>query len=169
MAESRFTSAALGAIRQASENAARLRAAPRHFHLHAHVDADHWTEELSRYDAGWLHSLRSGNNGRLGDASWDDLNIPARISTYAAAGLPVILRNNAGHEVATQSLAKGLGIGVFFDDIPGLCARLKDGAEMQRLAENMRRCRLEFSFDYHVPRLTRLFEEAIREHKKRLL
>ena len=151
------------------ENAARLRAAPRHFHLHAHVDADRWTEELSRYDAGWLHSLRSGNNGRLGDASWDDLNIPARISTYAAAGLPVILRNNAGHEVATQSLAKGLGIGVFFDDIPGLCARLKDGAEMQRLAENMLRHRLVFSFDCHVPRLTRLFEEAIREHKKRLL
>ena len=148
------------------ENEARLRAAPRHFHVHTHVSADRWTQEFSRYDAGWLHCLYSRNNGDLAHLSWDDLNIPARISTYAAAGLPVLLRNNSMHIVATQSLVRALDVGLFFDSLPDLAFKLRDEGRMQQLAANMRRCRMQFSFDHHVPALVQFFRDAIAWHRQ---
>ena len=50
---------------------------------------EHWVKEFSQYDAGWLHCFDSRNSGNLLFATWDDLNIPARISVLAAAGLPM--------------------------------------------------------------------------------
>ncbi|MFY0535851.1 glycosyltransferase [Nannocystis pusilla] len=50
--------------------------APRHLHLHGHVDQRRWLAEFSRYDAGWLHFFASGNDGDIARADWDDLNIP---------------------------------------------------------------------------------------------
>ena len=151
------------------ENLHRLRIAPKHFHVHDHVSADNWTKELSQYDAGWLHCLQSHNNGDLLKASWDDLNIPARISTYAAAGLPVILRDNSGHIVATQELVKKLHIGVLFNNYFELSYRLKNKIMIKELTDNMLKCRNTFSFDYYVPRLIQLFKDTIKEQNMQLL
>lgn len=144
-------------------NLYRLSRAPRHFHIHDHVSADNWTKELSRYDAGWLHCLQSHNNGNLLKASWDDLNIPARISTYAAAGLPVILRENPGHIVTTKELIESLNIGILFTDYFSLCRQLKDKNRMKTLTNQMLLHRSEFSFDYHVPQLIQLFRDIIKK------
>lgn len=147
---------------RARENIQRFRIAPNHFHVHPHVSADNWTKELSQYDAGWLHCLKSNNGGDQLKMLWDDMNIPARISTYASAGLPVILYDNTGHIVATQDIATKLDIGIFFKDVQELSTKLKDRIRMQQLTENMIHNRKLFSFDYYVPQLIQLFRDIIK-------
>jgi hypothetical protein len=139
--------------------------APRHLHLHANVAQDRWVEEFSRYDAGWLHCFASRNAGELARADWDDLNYPARIATLAAAGLPMIQRDNAGAIVAAQSLARRLEIGLFYDDIDELAAQLRETGPMERLRANVWRQREQFCFDAHVGELVGFFREVISASK----
>lgn len=136
--------------------------APKHFHIHSHVSADNWTKAFSQYDAGWLHCFKSRNNGNLLKATWDDLNIPARISAYAAAGLPVILPDYSGHIVATQETTSKLGVGIFFDNFYELAIKLKDKKKMEQLTHNMISSRELFCFDYYVPQLIQLFRDIIK-------
>jgi hypothetical protein len=78
------------------------RLAPEHVHLHPQVDQERWVETFSRFDAGWLHSFESSNGGDISAATWNDLNVPARMGTLAAAGVPMIQRDNAGSRVAPR-------------------------------------------------------------------
>lgn len=137
------------------------RLAPGYLHLHPNVEQGRWTSEFSQYDAGWLHSFASGNAGEIRRANWDDLNYPARMSTLAAAGLPMIQRNNAGALVATQSLGHEMGISVFFDDTPDLAARLHDRDRMNAVRERVWAQRAHFTFDAHVPQLVAFFRRVI--------
>ncbi len=132
-----------------------------YLHLHGQVDQDRWVEEFSRYDAGWLHCFRSDNGGDLRRANWDDLNYPARFATLAAAGLPVLQRDNRGSIVATQTLARQLDVGVFFDGMEALGRALRDRERMRELRENMWRQRALFTFDHHVPQLVAFFRQVI--------
>jgi hypothetical protein len=141
--------------------------APRHLHLHAIVAQDRWVEEFSRYDAGWLHCFASRNGGELRRADWDDLNYPARIATLAAAGLPMIQRDNAGAIVASQALARRLDIGLFYDAVDDLAGQLREGGRMARLRANAWRERGQFAFDTHVPALLAFFREAMDAHSFR--
>ncbi len=134
--------------------------APGHLHLHEQVDQDGWVREFSRYDAGWLHVVRSENAGDIRRATWDDLNLPARLATYAAAGLPVIQRDNTGAAVATQRVARELDIGLFFTQITELASLLADPGRMDRLAENARRARNAFTFDAHADVLVQFFRDV---------
>jgi glycosyltransferase involved in cell wall biosynthesis len=141
--------------------------APRHLHLHGNVDQRRWVEEFSRYDAGWLHVFRSANGGEIRRADWDDLNLPARMATLAMAGLPMIQRDNRGAIVAAQALAERLGIGVLFDDIPGLARQLRDRAAMAGLREQVWRQRRQFCFDEHAPALVGFLREVIAHARDR--
>lgn len=145
-----------------------MQIAPKHFHIHSHVSADNWTKEFSQYDAGWLHCFKSRNNGDLLKATWDDLNIPARISTYAAAGLPVIFPDNSKHVAATQEIAERLDVGIFFHDFYELSNKLKEQVRMKQLTDNMHRSREIFSFDYYVPQLVQFFRDVIRIKKQKI-
>lgn len=136
-------------------------AAPAHFHLHPQVDHGDWVTELSRYDAGWLHQLRSANRGDLRRADWGDLNCPARLATYAVSGLPMILPDNDGAVMATQSVLRRLDIGVFYRDTADLLAALRDTPRMTELRENAWSQRREFVFDHHADRLVALFRQAM--------
>jgi len=135
--------------------------APRHLHLHGNVDQAHWVEAFSRYHAGWLHAFESGNGGELRRANWDDLNYPARLATLAAAGLPMIARDNSGHIVATQALAERLGTGVLYRTIPELAARLRDRAALAQTRERVLAARGMFCFDSHVPALVDFFRRVL--------
>lgn len=137
--------------------AAVQRVAPRHLHLHPQVDHPGWVREFSRYDAGWLHDFVSHNRGDLHAAVWDDLNIPARVATLVAAGVPLIQRDNSGHLVATQTLARERDIGVFWDTPEDLASQLHDRRSLHRLRENAWRQRAEFTFDDHVDGLVDCF------------
>ncbi|MDP8971442.1 MAG: glycosyltransferase family 2 protein [Actinomycetota bacterium] len=133
------------------------RLAPRHLHLHPHVDQRGWVRELSRYDAGWLHRVRSSNQGDLAAASWDDLNYPARIPPLMAAGVPLLQQRSPGCVVAAQRLVERLGIGILYDDVDDLAAQLRDDDAQRRRRRAVDAHRDEFTFDHHVDRLVDLF------------
>ncbi len=133
-----------------------------HLHLHSHVSQEQWVCELSQYDAGWLHFLKSENEGDLRRAYWDDLNYPARIATLVAAGLPLLQYDNQGALVATQSLARQLDIGLFFTDMAQLGEQMRDEVRMAQLRENVWHQREKFTFDYHADRLIDFFRHVIK-------
>ncbi|MCD6672360.1 MAG: glycosyltransferase family 2 protein [Burkholderiaceae bacterium] len=136
--------------------------APHHLHLHPHVDASGWVREFSQYDAGWLHAFRSVNEGELRRANWDDLNYPARMTTLAAAGLPMIQQANRGSIVATEALTRRLGTGVFFDGFDELGEILRDEDAMRTCGEAVRTHREAFTFDAHADELVAFFRRVMR-------
>ena len=148
-----------------SQIASFKKIAPDHFHVHPHCTQLDWVKEFSKYDAGWLHSFESLNKGNLNMASWDDLNIPAKINTYVAAGIPMIMRDNGNNIVATQRKIKELDIGILFENYADLTRKLKDCQFMTNVTNNVLRNRESFTFDYHVPELISFFREVIK-HKK---
>lgn len=139
--------------------------APNHFHLHYHCDPKHWTAEFSQYDFGWLHCYDSHNHGSYDKISWNDLNIPARLSSMMVAGIPTIQKNNEGHIVAMQSYVKERDCGVFFKDLDDLVSQLKDKSIIKRLNKNVMMHRMESSFDYHLPELIDFFRKTIDKKK----
>ena len=140
---------------------AMQKVAPSHFHAHPHCTPDKWVEEFSQYDAGWLHSFRSENEGDIMRATWDDLNLPARMNTLAAAGLPMIQYDNTGHTVAMQERLKAINGGLFYKNIEELKAQLADRQLMGTLNRNMLQNRMQFCFDEHVPELLDFFDRVI--------
>ncbi len=137
------------------------RMAPGHLHLHAQVHQGDWVREFSQYDAGWLHTFASRNHGDLRRADWDDLNYPARLTTLVAAGVPVLQRDNTGSVVATQTLVRERGLGLFFRDIPHLAEQLHDRSSVARVRERVWGQRLDFSFDTHADALVAFFREVV--------
>ncbi len=135
--------------------------APRHLHLHAQVDQGEWVREFSRYDAGWLHTFASRNGGDLRRADWDDLNIPARLTTLVAAGVPLLQRDNSGSVVATQELARERGLGLFFTDVPDLARQLRDRDRLALIRERVWAQRLDFSFDENADALVDFFRKVM--------
>lgn len=135
--------------------------APGYLHLHPHVGQEQWVCEFSQYDAGWLHFVKSENEGDLRRAYWDDLNYPARIATLAAAGLPLLQYDNQGALVATQSLARQLDIGLFFTEMAQFGEQVRDQTRMAQLRDNVWRQRENFTFDYHADRLIDFFRHVI--------
>jgi len=140
---------------------------PKYFHLHNHCKANEWSREFSKYDAAWLHCIRSGNRGDLMRATWDDLNIPARISTYMAAGLPVIQIDNTGNIVAVEERVRHYGIGLQFSSIKELSVKLKNKEHLAKISRNVMKYRDCFCFDYYVPELINTFEKAINTRKNK--
>ncbi|MEN5131917.1 glycosyltransferase family A protein [Elizabethkingia anophelis] len=132
-------------------------------HLHPQCSANQWAEEFTKYDAGWLHCFTSSNYGEMQRMTWNDLNIPARLTTLAAAGLPIIQKDNSGHWVATQTLAEESGVGIFINN------NSRDFLleNIKKARECMWRKRFEFSFDHHVNDLTDFFLNVINEYSKR--
>ncbi|MBA3945700.1 MAG: glycosyltransferase family 2 protein [Herpetosiphonaceae bacterium] len=135
-----------------------------YMHLHATVEPADWVRELSQYDAAWHHIFTSTNGGDLRRASWDDLNLPARLGTYAAAGLPWIMKDNRGSHVALQRIAQAHDVGIFFNDFEDLAAQLHDRDRLVTLTTNMRTARHLFAFDTYLPELVHFFRQSIAYH-----
>ncbi len=136
--------------------------APHHLHIHKNVDQEQWVSEFSQYDAGWLHFIKSENEGDLRRANWDDLNYPARIATLAAAGLPMLQYDNTDAIVSTATLARDMSIGVFGTNAHELKIQLTDETRMHQLRENMWSQRAHFTFDAHAEELIAFFRNVIR-------
>jgi hypothetical protein len=117
--------------------------------------------EFSQYDAGWLHGFTSHNRGDIRRADWDDLNYPARIATLAAAGLPMIQKNNTGARVAIQALGRERDLSVFYSSIPDLASQLRDTDRIDQIRHSVWRQRDQFTFDAHVDELIAFFRTVI--------
>jgi hypothetical protein len=83
------------------------------------------------------------------------------MATLAAAGVPLIQRDNAGSVVASQTLARGLDVGVFFTDAADLAEQLHDRARMRHLRESLWRQRDVFTFDAHADALVAFLRTVI--------
>lgn len=145
--------------------------APRHFHVEPHCSQFKWVSELSKYDAGWLHSFDCLNENSLMRVNWSDLNIPARINTLAAAGIPMIQKRNSGHIVAMRNYVEKYGMGIFYNDMIDLADQLHNKELLSKVEQNVRANRLKFTFDYHVPSVIDFFEKVIvsvKQDKKHL-
>ncbi|HEU4322541.1 MAG TPA: hypothetical protein VFS21_05255, partial [Roseiflexaceae bacterium] len=132
-----------------------------YMHLHPTVEPRDWVRELSQYDAAWFHVFESNNGGDLRRAHWDDLNLPARLGTYAVAGLPWLLRDTGDSLTAVGRLARRHGVGVFYRDYADLAAQLRDRERLARLDANMRAARDQFAFDTHADALLAFFRRII--------
>lgn len=132
-----------------------------YLHLHPTVEPSDWVRELSRYDAAWLHLHTSHNGGDLRQAHWEDLNMPVRMGTYAAAGLPWLMRANPGCMVATERIAHELGIGIAFSNVDELGIKLRDRNELAQRSAQIRAVREQFTFDRHADDLIALFLRVI--------
>ena len=134
--------------------------AGRRLHLHPSVEPEHWVGELSRYDAGWLHPVAATNGGDLRRATWDDLNLPARMPTLVAAGLPLLVPASPGSVFAARDLAAELGVGLLFEDVDDVAAQLADGPALDALRARAWEVRHELTFDHHADRLVALLREV---------
>ncbi|NIJ52980.1 glycosyltransferase family 2 protein [Dyadobacter arcticus] len=143
-----------------------LNLAPKHVHLYHNCSPAQWTKVLSQYDAGWLHVFQSANQGELMKMDWMDLNLPARLTTLATAGLPMIQRDNSGNIVASQNMMKKFDTGVFFKDFEDLGQQLRDKARLRKIRENCWNNRMYFSFDYHVKDLVDFFRKTIAKKRE---
>ncbi len=140
---------------------------PGYLHIHSNVDQENWVKEFSQYDAGWLHFFQSENYGELMRANWDDLNIPARLTTLALAGLPMLQKDNEGHTVAIQSLVKQMNLGLFFNNMHELKELLQDKQLVQEIRNNVWQQRHYFTFDYHVNELVDFFKTVIKHSQEK--
>ena len=135
---------------------------PDYVHLHPSCPAEDWTKEFSQYDAAWLHWHKSRNGGDLSRAAWQDFNSPAHLSTYAIAGLPMIMADNTGHRVHYQEYLQRLGMALPVSSFTQLARKWHDTALMDTLRENAWRNRHEFCFDSWIDTLEDFFNEVIK-------
>ncbi|MGY1734462.1 glycosyltransferase family 2 protein [Geodermatophilus sp. SYSU D00684] len=139
-----------------------LARAPGFVHVHPAVGPEDWVRELSRHDAGWLHRFDSANGGDLRRAGWDDLNSPARLPVYLAAGLPLLQRANPGSLVSVERVLRADGTGLFYRSADDVAAALH--AELGTRAGHAAAvaARERHVFDAHADRLVDLFRSIAR-------
>lgn len=89
-----------------------------------------------------------------------------RIATLATAGLSKLQKDNSGHIVATQTICKKLGIGIYIDSIEHLGTIFANKSYVQNVRDNVWKHRMEFSFDYHLPEIISFFKKVIRNKKQ---
>lgn len=140
--------------------------APDHLHLYHNCPPSKWTHEFSKYDAGWLHVFNSTNEGELMKMDWMDLNYPARMSTLATAGIPMIQKNNDGHIVAAQNIMKKLNMGIFYSSYEELGEQLRDREKMDKIRANCWKQRMYFSFDHHLGEFIEFLRDVIQKKKE---
>ncbi|MFI6691165.1 glycosyltransferase [Streptomyces sp. NPDC050433] len=128
-----------------------------YLHLHHTVYAPDWVPELSQYDAAWTHNLPPRNGGDIRAASWPDLNLPSRLGTYAAAGLPLLLPAAGKARTSLHSVTRALGTGIEFEDLSDVGRILQDQDLLAAATGNMRGVRRTLSFDAHAERLAEFF------------
>jgi hypothetical protein len=133
-----------------------------YLHLHQAVQPQDWVREFSRYDAAWGHVFTSSNHGELSRASWDDLNLPARLPTVTAAGLPWIMPDHHDSVVAANALGRRHGLGIFYDSLGELREMLADRPFVRERAANAVAARHELTFDGHVDALIDLLRRVAR-------
>jgi len=135
-----------------------------YLHIHDTCSPKDFVKEFSKYDAGFLHNYKSDNNNDLIRVNWNDLNFPARMSTYGMAGIPMLIRDNTGNRVATQEFLEKQGMALKYASISKLSDCFVDKKKVNSIRENVWNNRNIFSFDYYIQDLINFFRQII-DHK----
>lgn len=143
-----------------------LALAPNHVHLHPNCPSENWVSEFSQYDAGWLHYFQSCNYGNLMRANWIDINSPARMATYAIAGLPMIMHDNKEHLVHHQKYLEAYNMAIAIESFHNLKEKLSDKNNYQRIRESVWNNRNIFCFDHYADDLVAFFKKIIESKNK---
>jgi hypothetical protein len=141
---------------------AALAGAPGYVHVHPTIGPEGWVTELSRYDAGWLHRFDSVNGGDLRRATWDDLNSPARLPVYLAAGLPMLQQANPGSTVSVERVLRRDGTGLFYRSADEATDVLAGELGSRRGHAAALAGRDQHTFDAHADRLVSLLVSLVR-------
>jgi hypothetical protein len=139
-----------------------LARAPGFVHVHPAVGPEDWVRELSRHDAGWLHRFDSTNGGDLRRASWDDLNSPARLPVYLAAGLPLLQQANPGSLVSVERVLREDGTGLLYRSPDEVAAVLHEEVATRAGQAAALGARERHVFDAHADGLVDLFRSITR-------
>ena len=123
--------------------------------LHDHVEPENFLGAWSGYDLGLMHPACS----QAADA-FAPFNYPNRLSPYLACGLPVA--QERGSHTALIRLIETKGVGFVFRDYDHLAEILHDRAEVARVTDIVLQRRREFTYEYHLPRLT----EILSRHRR---
>lgn len=135
---------------------------PEYVHLHHNCASENWVSEFSQYDAAWLHYFQSNNYGDLMRANWIDINSPARMATYAMAGLPMIMHDNTGHIVHHQKYLESYNMAITIQSCDDLKCKFSDKGTMVYTRENVWENKMIFNFDFYVDELISFFKEVIK-------
>ena len=88
------------------------------------------------------------------------------MGTLAAAGVPMLQRDNTGHVVATQALCRERELGVLWREPADLVDTLTDREQMALLRKSVWSQRSHFTFDAHVDDLVAFFRARIADHAR---
>lgn len=78
----------------------------------------------------------------------------------------MLQKNNDGHIVAIQSLAKKLNLGILFNTMPELRQLVENKKLMEGIRNNVWQKRHLFTFDYHVDDLVGFFKSVIKKNRR---
>lgn len=140
--------------------------APNYIHLHPNCPQENWVNEFSQYDAGWLHYFHSKNDDNLMRANWIDINSPARMATYAMAGVPMLMHNNKGHQVHHQKYLESHNMAIAIDSFSELSKVFADKKKIREVRESVWNNREIFCFDHYADDLISFFKEVINKSSK---
>lgn len=126
----------------------RLASSQARVKLHNVIDATRFSEEWSRFDAGFMHAKVPPNHF---SAAFEQMNLPHRYSAYLAAGLPLIVQQ--GGQEAMEDLIQENGIGIAYSSYDDLAEKLRDKALLGKVGASAVEKRVSFSFDASAAQL----------------
>ena len=80
----------------------------------------------------------------------------------------MIQKLNANHIMAMKNYVERYEMGIYYNTINELRPQLKDKELMERVEQEVKKNRMEFTFDYHVPSLINFFRDVISSFKHNL-
>lgn len=133
----------------------------KYLHVHPTVEPRDWVAVLSGFDAAWTHVWAPDELALQSESpSWGELNLPARLATYALAGLPWIVQKHPSRPTAVEALASQGGFGLPFSNVSNLSETLGDRPAIESAKQQMVKHRHQFTFDQYVERFERLIDEV---------
>lgn len=130
-----------------------------YLHIHDTINPVDWASELSQYDAAWLH-MPDPREGKATIKDWSYLNLPARLGTYAAGGLPWLVCEPQGGTTAVGELASGLNNSIVAESVEALIDGLLNKSLLRLVTESAGANQWRLTFDGNLERLLSFFERV---------
>ncbi len=126
-----------------------------YIHLHDAIHASDFSKEWSKYDVGIMHVSTS----YPGHAPFQSLNIPNRLGSYLAAGLPIA--QQIGGQLAMVNLIKKEKFGFTYETFDDLVSVLRDRSYLEELSKAVLEKRSSHTAEAATRKLDEIFRAVI--------